>query len=235
LIRSRRPPGSHHRIAAPRVERRGEPVAALVRELRSSRARLVEAADAERRRIERDLHDGAQQRLASLLLGVKLGRAADETAATARLLDTVEAELAAALAELRALAAGVLPPVLADHGLAAAVEDLVGLSPLAVAIEAMPDRRLPERVEAAAYFVISEALANAAKHAGARAVAVRVSRRAASVLVEVRDDGAGGADPARGSGIRGLGDRVGALGGRLRCDSPPGRGTRLTAEIPCEP
>ena len=206
-----------------------------MRELRSSRARLVSAADAERRRIERDLHDGAQQRLVSLLLGVKLARRTNGPGAADALLDSVETELAAALAELRALAAGALPPVLADHGLQAAVEDLVGSSVLAVAIEAMPDRRLPGQVEAAAYFVISEALANVAKHAGARRVAVRVTRTCSAAVIDVRDDGGGGADPARGSGLRGLADRVGALGGRLRCESPVGRGTRLTAEIPCEP
>jgi len=227
--------GSHRTFAAPMLHRRGESVATLVRELRSSRARLVSAADAERRRIERDLHDGAQQRLASLLLNVALARRADGPGAAAGLLDTVEAELIAALAELRALAAGALPPVLADHGLEAAVEDLVASSPLAVAIEAMPGRRLPEPVEVAAYFVVAEALANVAKHAGARSASVRVRRTGAIVAIEVRDDGAGGADPARGSGLRGLADRVGALGGRLRCESPAGRGTRLTAEIPCAP
>ena len=164
-----------------------------------------------------------------------LARRADAgPGAAAELLDSVEAELTAALAELRALAAGALPPVLADHGLEAAVEDLVACSPLAVAIEAMPGRRLPQRVEVAAYFVVAEALANVAKHAGASRVSVRVSRTATTAVIDVRDDGAGGADPARGSGLRGLADRVGALGGQLRCKSPAGQGTRLTAEIPCE-
>jgi signal transduction histidine kinase len=217
-------------------ERLNAELHAHVHELRSSRARLVTATDAERRRIERDLHDGAQQRLVSLLLNVKLGRRTidgDHTAAT-RLLDAVATEIAAALADLRALAAGILPPVLTDHGLGAAVEELAGRSPLAVEIEAMPERRLPDQLEVAAYFVIAEALANVAKHAGARRVSVRVARAGTSAVVEVRDDGAGGADPARGSGLRGLGDRVGALGGRLHCESPSGRGTRLTAEMPCE-
>jgi signal transduction histidine kinase len=207
---------------------------AHVHEWRSSRARLAGASDSERHRIQRDLHDGAQQRLVSLLLNVKLARRADETAA-ARLLDTVETELAAALAELRALAAGVLPPVLADHGLGAAVEELAFRSPIPVAIEQMPDRRLPKQVEGAAYFVIAEALANVAKHAGAGGASVRVTRMGASARIEIRDDGAGSADPARGSGLRGLADRVGALGGRLLCESRPGQGTRLTAEIPCGP
>jgi signal transduction histidine kinase len=191
-------------------------------------------ADSERRRIQRDLHDGAQQRLVSLLLNVKLARRADETAA-ARLLDMVETELAAALAELRALAAGTLPPVLADHGLGAAVDELALRSPIPVAIEQMPDRRLPDEVEVAAYFVIAEALANVVKHAGASGASVRVSRVGASARIEIRDDGAGNADPARGSGLRGLADRVGALGGRLLCESTAGRGTRLTGEIPCGP
>jgi signal transduction histidine kinase len=207
---------------------------AHVHELRSSRARLVSAADSERQRIQRDLHDGAQQRLVSLLLNIKLARRVDQTAA-AELLDTVETELAAALAELRALAAGVLPPVLADHGLDAAVEELAFRSPIPVAIEQMPDRRLPRQVEGAAYFVIAEALANVAKHAGASGASVRVTRMGASARIEIRDDGAGSADPARGSGLRGLADRVGALGGRLLCESRPGQGTRLTAEIPCGP
>jgi signal transduction histidine kinase len=201
-------------------------------ELRSSRGRLAGSSDSERHRIQRDLHDGAQQRLVALLLNVKLARRADETAA-ARLLDTVETELAAALAELRALAAGVLPPVLADHGLGAAVEELAFRTPIPVAIEQMPDRRLPKQVEGAAYFVIAEALTNVAKHAGAGGASVRVTRIGASARIEIRDDGTGSADPARGSGLRGLADRVGALGGRLLCESPPGRGTRLTAEIPC--
>jgi signal transduction histidine kinase len=197
-------------------------------------ARLVSAADSERSRIQRDLHDGAQQRLVSLLLTVKLARKLDGVTA-ARLLDTVEAELTAALAELRALAAGALPPVLADHGLGAAVEELAFRSPVPVAIEHMPGRRLPEQVEAAAYFVIAEALANVVKHAGASRASVSVTRIGASTRIEIRDDGAGSADPARGSGLLGLADRVGALGGRLLCESAPGLGTRLIGEIPCGP
>jgi signal transduction histidine kinase len=195
-------------------------------------ARLIRLADSERRRIQRDLHDGAQQRLVSLLLNVRLARR-DDTAA-ASMLDTVAIELAAALAELRALAAGVLPPVLADHGLGAAVEELAFRSPLPVAIEEMPAGRLPEQVEAAAYFVVAEALTNVAKHAGAGRATVRVSCARAAVRIEIRDDGSGGADAARGSGLRGLADRVAALGGRLLCESRAGHGTRLTAEIPCE-
>jgi signal transduction histidine kinase len=190
------------------------------------------AVHSERRRIQRDLHDGAQQRLVSLLLNVKLARRAGATDAEL-LLDDVEAELAGVLSELRALAAGVLPPVLADHGLGAAVEELAFRSPIPVAIEQMPDRRLPEQVEAAAYFLIAEALTNVAKHAAASQATVRVAWGTTAVRIEVRDDGHGGADPGSGTGLRGLADRVGALGGRLLCESRPDHGTRLTAEIPC--
>ena len=208
-------------------------------ELRASRARIVQAGDAERRRIERDLHDGVQQRLVSLVLRVKLerrkaaGGAGVQADRGEALLDHVERELGDVLVELRTLVSGILPPVLADRGLAAAVEELSARVPVAVDVEEMPAGRLPERVEVAAYFVVSEALANVAKHAGATRASIRVSRRDGHAVVEVADDGAGGANAADGSGLRGLADRVGALDGRLEIDSPPGHGTRITAEIPC--
>ncbi len=209
-------------------------------ELRNSRARLVEAGDAERRRIERDLHDGAQQRLVSLLLNLKLARrqavgapGASDRSVDETFLDAVEAELTEALHELRTLASGILPPVLTDRGLGAAVEELRSRSPIPVEIEQMPPQRLPERVEVAAYFVVSEALANVVKHAGANRVRVRVAQENGRALVEITDDGVGGVKLENGSGLRGLADRVGALEGRLELDSPAGRGTTVRAEIPC--
>jgi signal transduction histidine kinase len=213
---------------------------ARVEELRASRARIVETADLERRRLERNLHDGAQQRLVSLLLGLKLARRpaqrmriSDRSTTAHALLDQVERELTAALAELRALASGILPPLLSDRGLAAAVEELSGRSPFRVEVEELPAERLPERVELAAYFVVSEALANTAKHARASRASVRVAQTAGRLLIEVSDNGVGGAHAAAGSGLQGLGDRVGALDGRLELESPAGEGTTLRAEIPC--
>ena len=206
---------------------------ARVAELRDSRARLVATADAERRRIERDLHDGAQQRIASLLLHLELERRALGSGATADVLDNIAAGLAESLAELRALAAGILPPVLRQDGLAAAVEELAARTAVPVDVEAMPHRRLPDGVEAAAYFFVAEGLANVVKHARARRAAVRVFLDAGHVIVEVTDEGRGGADERQGSGLRGLADRVGALGGRLICHSPSNGGTVLRAEIPC--
>ncbi|HEX2045841.1 MAG TPA: histidine kinase [Gaiellaceae bacterium] len=203
-------------------------------ELRRSRARIVEAADVERRRLERNLHDGAQQRLVSLSLTLRLAQArlATDPQETERLLKAASDELALALEELRELARGIHPAVLTDRGLGAALEALAARSPLPVDL-ALTDERLPEPVEAAAYYVVSEALANVAKYADASAVAVTVARRNGSALVEVADDGVGGADPTRGSGLRGLADRVEALDGRLRVESSPGAGTRIRAEIPC--
>ena len=220
-------------------ERLDAELRARLEELRASRARLVEAGDAERRRIERDLHDGAQQRLVSLLLQLKLARRRGARGGESKrevdevLLDGVESELVEALAELRGLASGVLPPVLSDRGLAAAVGELGSRSSIVVEIEAMPTERLPERAEVAAYFVVAEALTNAAKHAGAGRASVRVARHGERAVVEVRDDGVGGARLDGGSGLRGLADRVGALDGRLELESPAGRGTTVRAEIPC--
>jgi signal transduction histidine kinase len=221
-------------------ERLATELRARVEELRASRARIVETADLERRRLERNLHDGAQQRLVSLLLGLKLGRrrahgtrVSDRSTASDALLDEVERELPAALAELRALAGGILPPLLSDLGLAAAVEQVAARSPISVEVEEVLAQRLPERLELAAYFVISEALTNTAKHARASRARVRIAETDGRLLIEVSDDGVGGAHPAAGSGLEGLGDRVGALNGRLELDSPAGQGTTLRAEIPC--
>ena len=205
-------------------------------ELRASRARIVEAGDAERRRLERDLHDGAQARLVALALLLRSARtrAAPDTELAA-LLDRAQEELQTSLTELRELARGIHPAVLTDRGLEPALEALVDRAPVPVDVEADVDGRLPGPVESAAYFVVSEALTNVAKYAGATQATVSVRRQTGRVTVEVADDGVGGADAARGSGLRGLADRVAALDGTLSLDSPAGRGTRLRAEIPVAP
>jgi PAS domain S-box-containing protein len=198
-------------------------------ELRASRARLVEVADAERHRIQRNLHDGAQQRLTSVLLS--LGRLRESAEGHGTLLDLAIDELAAGLSELRELASGLHPSVLSERGLVPALEALALRAPVPVELAAVPTERLPEPVEVAAYYVVAEALANVQKHAGARQVVVRATVDDARLLVEVVDDGAGGADP-EGEGLRGLADRVEALGGTLELDSPAGGGTRVRARIP---
>jgi PAS domain S-box-containing protein len=203
-------------------------------ELRRSRARLVEASDVERRRLERNLHDGAQQRLVSLSLMLRLAQARvdDDPEQADRLLGQASDELAQALEELRELARGIHPAVLSDRGLFAALEALVARTPLPVELDLLHDR-LPEPVEAAAYYVVSEALANVAKYAEASSVAVSIASVNGHAVVEIADDGLGGADPAKGSGLRGLVDRVEALDGRLQVESPPGQGTRIRVVIPC--
>jgi PAS domain S-box-containing protein len=200
-------------------------------ELRASRARLVEVADAERQRIQRNLHDGAQQRLTSVLLS--LGRLRAAAAEHDGLLDRAIDELAAGLDEIRQLASGLHPPLLTERGLVAALEGLAMRAPVPVELAALPESRLPEPVEAAAYYVVAEALANVNKHAGARRVVVRATVDDGRLVVAVVDDGAGGADAA-GGGLRGLADRVEALGGRLSLESPAGGGTRLRADIPVQ-
>jgi signal transduction histidine kinase len=206
---------------------------AQLREVRASRARIVAADDSARRRFERDLHDGAQHRLVSLLLNMQLGRRGRDVGAAGPLLDEVERGLGEALDELRALASGLLPPALAEYGLDAAVSELAGRVPLRVDVAEMPSRRLPEPIEVAAYFVVAEALTNAAKHARATTARVSVSNGHGLVRVEVGDDGVGGASEHGGSGLRGLADRVEALDGLLSVSSPPGAGTRVRAEVPC--
>jgi PAS domain S-box-containing protein len=204
------------------------------RELAASRARIVETGDAERRRLERNLHDGAQQRLVALALTLKqcergLEGASDEARELVR---RAEAELAAALEELRELARGIHPAVLTDHGLVAALEMLAGRASIPVDLCATLEDRLPAPVEAAAYYIVSEALTNASKHAAAGRVRVDVRLLDGDALVEVADDGVGGADRSGGSGLRGLGDRVDALGGKLELESPSGAGTLLRARLP---
>jgi signal transduction histidine kinase len=209
---------------------------ARVEELQSSRTRLLEVSMFERRRLERDLHDGAQQRLValSLQLGLARRRLQDgDPDSGGRLLDAARDELGRALEELRELARGIHPAILTDRGLGAALEALAERAPLPVDLTEMPTERLPAPVEAAAYFVVAEALTNVVRYADARHASVRVARDDGYAVVEVSDDGVGGADPATGTGLRGLADRVCALDGRLEVESPPGRGTTVRAQIPC--
>jgi PAS domain S-box-containing protein len=204
------------------------------RELAASRARIVEAGDAARRRLERNLHDGAQQRLVAIALGLRMcERKLDEgDPAAIELLRHAKAELNDALEELRELARGIHPAILTDRGLAPALEMLAGRASIPVELDVELDCRLPPPVEAAAYYIVAEALTNASKHAAASRVRVNVGRQNGSALVEVADDGVGGADQQGGSGLRGLRDRVEALGGELALESPAGVGTTLTARLP---
>jgi PAS domain S-box-containing protein len=202
-------------------------------ELAASRARIVEAGDAERRRLERNLHDGAQQRLVATSLSVRLAANRAEVDPQLRgMLERAGDELALALEELRELARGLHPAVLSDHGLRAAIESLAERTPIPVEIDVALDERLPEPIEAAAYYVVAEALTNIAKYAGECAASVRVERVDGRARVVVTDDGIGGADESGGSGLRGLADRVEALGGRFEVTSAAGAGTRVRAELP---
>jgi signal transduction histidine kinase len=209
-------------------------VQAQLEQVRASRTRIVEAGDAERRRLERDLHDGAQQRLVTLSLALAMARArAVADPELGALIESASKEAREALTELRELARGIHPAVLTETGLAGAVQALAERSPVATTIVAVPEERFPAAIEATVYFVVSEALANVAKHAAAEAATVTIRRRSGRLVVQVSDDGAGGARPEKGSGLRGLADRVASAGGALRVDSPPGCGTRLEAAIPC--
>jgi signal transduction histidine kinase len=207
---------------------------ARVVELQASRERIVSAGDAERRRLERDLHDGAQQRLVAIALQLSLlkGRIQSDPATAEQLATSAGDELALSLAELRELARGIHPAVL-EHGLAAALDSLAARASVPTRVLFEAPERLPEPVELAAYFVASEALANVAKYAQATAVSMRVWRTEAIASIEIADDGIGGADDTGGSGLRGLADRVEALDGHLRVSSPAGAGTVVTAELPC--
>jgi signal transduction histidine kinase len=189
----------------------------------------------ERRALERNLHDGAQQRLValSLQLGLAKAQVRKDPDAAERMLDAARTELAAALEELRELARGIHPAILTDRGLGPALEVLAGRAPVPVELAALPEERLPPAVEAAAYFVVAESLTNVAKYADAGMASVRVMRQDAEAVVEVQDDGKGGASPQEGSGLRGLMDRVAALDGRLEVVSPPGVGTLVRARLPC--
>jgi signal transduction histidine kinase len=206
---------------------------ARLAELKASRERIVSAGDAERRRLERNLHDGAQQRLVAIALQLRLlQRRVRDDPSTEQLVSDAGDELARSLAELRELARGIHPAVL-EHGLASALGSLAGRSAVPTTVSCDAADRMPEAVELAAYFVASEALANVAKYAGATHATVRVWRAGTLANVEIADDGVGGADDSRGTGLRGLADRVEALDGRLRITSPPGGGTVVSAEMPC--
>ena len=209
--------------------------AAAREDLNASRARIVQAGDEARRKLERNLHDGAQQRLVSLSIALRLADTQLDKSpeATRALLQTASEDLAGALAELRELARGLHPAVLTDRGLGPALQVLADRAPIPVEVDNHLEERLPDAVEAAAYYVVSEALANVAKHAEASFVEVRLHRVDGTAFVEVIDDGVGGAVASTGSGLRGLADRVEALGGRLRVAGVAGGGTRVAAEIPC--
>jgi signal transduction histidine kinase len=206
---------------------------ARVEELRVSRVRIVEAADAARRRLERDLHDGAQQQLVSLALDLRLLKSRVRGTDAEPLVDSLAERLAVALGELRELARGIHPAILTDRGLGPAIEALAHRVPVAVESEVDVEERLPQPIEAAAYFVVAEALTNIVKYAHATKARIVVRRRADVVTVIVDDDGAGGAKIGAGTGLRGLQDRLAALDGSLSIDSPDGGGTRLRARIPC--
>ena len=214
--------------------RRREVEAARTEELRASRTRIVEAADAARRKIERDLHDGAQQRLVAMALDVRVARArlAKDPESAAPFLDKLGDELAQASSELRELARGIHPAVLTERGLAPAIETLASRAPVPVEVVAVPEERLPPVVEATAYFTVSEALTNVAKYANASHATVRVANGDDRLVVEVEDDGVGGAEAGAGSGLAGLADRVGAVDGELVVTSPPGEGTLVRAVLP---
>jgi PAS domain S-box-containing protein len=233
-------------LAVTRIEGLGAPMfTAFIRditerkrveaELRNSRARIVQAGDDERRRLERNLHDGAQQRLVSLSLSLRLARSQfqRDPGSADRILEAAGEELSEALAELRELARGIHPAILTDRGLLPALEALAGRSAVAVELLETPPERLPAQVEAAAYYVVAESLTNVSRYAQARNATVSVMRVDDTAVIEVVDDGAGGADPSLGTGLRGLADRVEALDGRLTVESPVGGGTTIRAVIPC--
>jgi signal transduction histidine kinase len=216
-------------------ERLDAELRAKVAELRDSRSRMLRIGLEERRRLERDLHDGAQQRLVSMALSMRLARdrMRDDPDDAARMLDGASADLDAALEELRELARGIHPAVLSDRGLDAALETLARRAPLPVELKQRANERLPESIEVAAYFVVSEALTNVAKYAEASYATVNLQRANGRLVVEVADDGVGGADPDNGTGLRGLADRLAVIEGRLEVESPPGGGTTIRARIPC--
>jgi signal transduction histidine kinase len=228
-------------VAATRLavenERLRAEVLAQLEEVRASRVRIVEAGDVERRRVERNLHDGAQQRLLTLSLAMRQLRdklPEDTEPAVRERLGSLVDRLKQAIDELRELAHGIHPAILTEEGVAGAVASLADRSALPVTIEHVPDGRFPEAVEATVYFVVAECLANVSEHASGRRATVSITTSGGALGVEVGDDGVGGADPARGSGFRGLRDRVEAVGGRLTVESPAGAGTIVRAEVPID-
>jgi len=224
------------RLAAENEALRGA-LEAQVREVRASRARIVQAGDEARRLLERDLHDGAQQRLTTLGLILRTAQAQvddDTSPALAQALLNALGALKAGLSELRTLARGLHPTILTDEGLVPALEALAARSPTPARLSAVPIGRLPTPIETTAYLFASEALANALRHAAASSVAIEVEVHERTLIVTVCDDGAGGATIVRAGGLEALSDRVAAIDGHLEVDSPPGGGTRLRAELPCE-
>src|SRR4051794_18683123 len=208
---------------------------ARIAELETRRTGAVDAAATELRRIERDLHDGAQARLVALAmdLGLARERMVSDPDAAAALIDGAHEDAKTALVELRDLARGIHPAILTDRGLDATVSALAARCPVPCTVDVDLPRRPPAAVESAAYFTVAEALANVAKHSGARAAAITAREQGGRIVVDVRDDGRGGADPARGTGLAGLRGRIEALDGTLAVISPPGKGTVLRAELPC--
>jgi signal transduction histidine kinase len=213
-------------------ERLAAQVQAQLKEVRASRARIVEAADAERRRIERDLHDGAQQRLVALAM--RLDQARQTSQGAEELIDATTAELLTAVGEVRDLARGLHPAILGERGLAAAVEALAERAPIPVQTK-LTEAPVSTEAAAAAYFLVTEALTNAARHAEASRVLVEIAVREGELVVTVSDDGRGGVEPARGTGLQGLSDRIETVGGTLSVDSPPGGGTTIRARLPLGP
>ncbi|CAL9566000.1 sensor histidine kinase [Streptomyces sp. enrichment culture] len=227
--------GAHVWVARSLLSAREEDLRSRVIELTRSRARLADAFEAERRRIERDLHDGAQQQLVALSMTLGLAelelRGQDSPAAP--LIARARGEARQALDQLRSLVRGIHPQVLTDHGLAAAVTELALRNPIPVTVDIDLPHRLPTAVETTAYFTVTEALTNAAKHSGAERVTVTGRLRDGALVLDVTDDGRGGADPDAGAGLRGLADRLAILSGTLTVTSPDGGPTRLRAEVPC--
>jgi signal transduction histidine kinase len=216
--------------------RRARALRSRVDDLRDARQRILTAADEERRRIERDLHDGAQQRLVAVTLTLRLAesRIGDDPEGAARLVAQAREEAQLAIKELRELAHGIHPALLNDRGLLAALEALATRAPVPVQISGVPTERLCRPVEACAYYVTAEALTNVAKYAHATEASVHLSVQDGRLRLQIRDDGVGGADMEAGTGLRGLRDRVDALDGQLELDSPPGGGTTVTVELPVD-
>ncbi|ROQ67825.1 histidine kinase [Streptomyces sp. 840.1] len=215
---------------APRDQELGEEL----REVRATQSRLLDSFDAERIRIERDLHDGAQQRLVSLGMTIAMLRLdTPQDSPQSELLTQAETQLSSANQELRALIRGLNPPVLADHGLVAAIEDYAGRFPIPVTVDLRLPQRLPRKIETTMYFLLNEALTNIAKHSGASTAAVRGRYHSDLLILDITDDGRGGVDTEAGSGVTGLADRVTALEGRMRVSSPAGGPTLLHVEVPC--
>jgi signal transduction histidine kinase len=217
-------------------QRRARALRERVEDLRDARQRIIAAADAERRRIERDLHDGAQQRMVAVAvtLGLAESQLESDPEGAARLIAQAREEAQLAVKELRELARGIHPALLSERGLGPALEALARRAPIPVAVSGVPDVEICPPVESAAYFCTAEALTNVAKYAHASKASVQLSVDDGRLRLEVRDDGIGGADPSSGSGLRGLHDRVDVLDGRLEVESPPGGGTTVRIELPLE-